>query len=105
MAYTEPEAMPLFGEDSAHVRLLDILYGVASFIATMTAVVITIIRGQTKPLHYFFGAAIVAIAIPHWLLVIWFRRGDLDPRIRYINLAMCLGLVALSVCAILYATE
>eukprot|EP00730_Choanoeca_flexa_P010545 TRINITY_DN18555_c0_g1_i1.p1 TRINITY_DN18555_c0_g1~~TRINITY_DN18555_c0_g1_i1.p1 ORF type:complete len:131 (+),score=8.13 TRINITY_DN18555_c0_g1_i1:110-502(+) len=96
------EQLPLFGEDSRRVKTFDLLYGIVTGVCVLVTVILSLTHGHIEVINYFFGVAIFLVSLPQWILVIWFRKGDLDPKFRYLIAYMTVSIVTLCVCAVIY---
>ncbi|ORX96260.1 hypothetical protein K493DRAFT_314592 [Basidiobolus meristosporus CBS 931.73] len=94
---------PLFGGTSRlDVLIEQIVSGVVTVFATLTAI-FSVINAFTKGLvHLFFGACVVAFTLCEMKLLQWYRLGDLEPKFKYLILAQGLALLVLCVVGNVY---
>lgn len=71
-------------------------------LASQITLALAFSRGEIEKLHIFFGVAILMISAPQFVLVYWFRNGDLHPKFRYLIGYMMVSIILLCVIGIVY---
>lgn len=95
--------VPLFGDDSTQVRTMDLGVGVVTVIAVLITLGICFMKVEShNQIDVFFGVVLILLTIPQVVLVVWFRRGDLHPKFRYLITYMMFAIMMLCACGIAY---
>ncbi|XP_019851961.1 PREDICTED: transmembrane protein 243-like [Amphimedon queenslandica] len=109
---------PLFGETRKRDKIINIVIaGVTAVMVTIT-VILSIVSGRIKknkcglihqkdtfcvyPMDIVFAAVILLLLIPQVLVVIWYRRGELEPKFRWMSYFNAIMTVLLCIVANLY---
>eukprot|EP00038_Savillea_parva_P008291 m.175999 g.175999 ORF g.175999 m.175999 type:complete len:117 (+) comp14089_c0_seq1:405-755(+) len=95
-------SVPLFGEETTAVKTFDIAFGVVTVVFVLVTLGLVFSRSEATHVDVFFGVVLILLAIPQIILVVWFRRGDLHPKFRWLIVYMMLTIILLCMCGIGY---
>eukprot|EP00041_Stephanoeca_diplocostata_P030124 m.902697 g.902697 ORF g.902697 m.902697 type:complete len:116 (+) comp23692_c0_seq3:266-613(+) len=90
--------VPLFGDDSTQVRTMDLAFAAVNIIFVIVTLALSFTRVEANRENIFFGIVLILVTTPVVVLVLWFRRGDLHPKFRYLiaymmttNILLCMS--------------
>eukprot|EP00035_Acanthoeca_spectabilis_P022825 m.446021 g.446021 ORF g.446021 m.446021 type:complete len:120 (+) comp19301_c0_seq1:193-552(+) len=94
--------VPLFGEETTAVKTFDVAFGVVTVVFVIVTLALLFSRSGTSNVDVFFGVVLILVTIPQVILVLWFRRGDLHPKFRWLIAYMMVTVILLCMCGIGY---
>eukprot|EP00037_Helgoeca_nana_P008543 m.76135 g.76135 ORF g.76135 m.76135 type:complete len:120 (+) comp19007_c0_seq1:261-620(+) len=95
-------SVPLFGEEGTAVKTFDVAFGVVTVVFVLVTLGLLFSRSGATHVDIFFGVVLCLITIPQVILVVWFRRGDLHPKFRFLICYMMITIILLCMCGIGY---
>jgi len=99
---------PLFGQQTLWRKVADwASFGVTGMLTLVTflgAIFKSDVNDtvHTKSYNIYFALCLALLSASHFVLLIWYRQGDVDPKFRYLIFSNTVLIILLNVCADLY---
>eukprot|EP00043_Microstomoeca_roanoka_P015459 m.154960 g.154960 ORF g.154960 m.154960 type:complete len:128 (-) comp16264_c1_seq7:1687-2070(-) len=102
MKMHDPASVALFGPDPASLQRTHYLFAAITVVAVAVTIAFALTRKTVDAIHVIFAIGVILVAIPEFVLVLWYREGDLPPKFRYLIGYIMLSIVMLCCCSIVY---
>ncbi|EGD78346.1 hypothetical protein PTSG_09412 [Salpingoeca rosetta] len=100
--HDDDASVALFGPDPKSVQRTNYICAAVTVAAVTATIAFAFTRDSLEIIHIFFAVGVVLVAIPEFVLVLWYREGDLPPRFRYLIAYITCSIVVLCISSIVY---
>uniref|UniRef100_A0A8C4QUG8 Transmembrane protein 243 n=1 Tax=Eptatretus burgeri TaxID=7764 RepID=A0A8C4QUG8_EPTBU len=97
---------PLFRDGSRGSRIVNMVVGILTFLVVAFTVIMSFVapfgRKRVNAMNIYFAICIVLNCFPLAVLTVWYRRGNVEQRYRWLMLYIAFSVTLLCVCALLF---